>query len=64
MTIENLAQGIKILTEHGATGYCLAAEHDIIYVADASKVKMKLSVARELYKLGFFIDEESWALFT
>ena len=66
MDIEGLKAGLEILMAHGATGYTLAAEHDILYVADARKVKMPLSEIRKLHKLGWHIDSdvESWAAFT
>ena len=66
MTIENLSAGLQILLAHGATGYTLGAEHDVLYVADAREVKMPLREIRKLYKLGWMIDKEneSWYLFT
>lgn len=63
MNIHELKEGLDILIAHGADGYC-SAGHDIFYAADAHEVKMPLSVIRKLYKLGWFIDEESWAAFT
>lgn len=64
MTIENLKAGLDILVAHGATGYCLGAEHDQLFVASAREVKMPLSVIRRLWKLGFLIEKGSWYIFT
>lgn len=66
MTIENLKSGIEILIAHGAKGYCIDAEHDVFYAADARDTKMPLSAIRQLHKLGWFIDKEveRWSAYT
>lgn len=66
MKIEDLKEGLEILIAHGHKGYNLAAEHDVIYIHDADKFKMPLSVHRKLKKLGFNLSagDQHWYIFT
>ena len=66
MTIEDLVEGLRLLIDAGATGHCLAAEHDVIYTAATNDVELTVTQAKRLFKLGFHRDKEteSWAVFT
>ncbi|HEX8090095.1 MAG TPA: hypothetical protein VF762_14635 [Blastocatellia bacterium] len=54
-------EGLKILASFGELS--TAAQHDIIYVAPWYE-EMKEEDILQLYRLGFHLDEDSWAYFT
>lgn len=58
--------GIQFFHQHGLRGFEIDAEHDVLYVGDARKIKLKLSEIRVLYKWGWRIDKdvERWYFFT
>lgn len=62
MTIENFAEGLSLMVKHGASGYSVAAEHDIVYATNARELKLTLTEYRKLRKLGWLVDKEveSW----
>lgn len=64
--IKKLIEGLEIMVEAGAFGYCVQSEHDQIWAGDAvSDFHLTNEQKTRLYELGWFWDRSvgSWSTF-
>lgn len=65
MKIEDLLTGVKIIAKYD-DGYCVAAEHDQIYVGDYECTHDLMTSAERVKMIGagWFKAEGAWSHFT
>ncbi len=67
-TTREIVEGLKIITgtmtEEELDGYNMTANDDELFCGDYDPAKMTQKELKTLKKLGWFEDEDSWAIFT